>query len=169
MSDAATMAAVRDAVREIDPTLPILGLATLRERVSLSYLPVESGALGAAGFGVLALILVASGIYGIIAYAITQRRREIGIRIALGARRGAVLRLVTGRAMFVAGIGATTGLVTAIFAPMGLDQMLFGVSRFDPRAVGPAVALFAIVVVLAAAIPAWRVLRVSPIQALRLD
>ena len=169
MSDVATMAAIRDAVREIDPTLPILGLATLRERVSLSYLTVESGAMGAAGFGALALILVASGIYGIIAYTISQRRREIGIRVALGARGTTVLRLVTGRVLMVVGVGTTIGLLAAIFAPLGLDQMLFGVSRFDIHAMGAAVVLFAMVALVAAAIPAWRVLRASPVQALRLD
>jgi predicted permease len=168
-SDAALVAQVRTVIRKIDPALPIVGLGTFRQHVSVAYAPIETGAVGALGFGILALLLAASGVYGLTAYAVAQRRREIGIRMALGATRGAVLRLVAGRALTLTLVGAGAGALLAALVPMGLDSLLFGVSRYDPRALVVAIALFGAVAALAALVAARRAVGLDPMQVLRLE
>jgi putative ABC transport system permease protein len=166
---AALVAPVRAAIGRIDPTLPIVGLGTFRQHVSVAYAPIETGAVGALGFGILALLLAASGVYGLTAYAVAQRRREIGIRMALGATRGAVLRLVAGRALTLTLVGAGAGALLAALVPMGLDSLLFGVSRYDPRALAVAIAVFGAVAALAALVAARRAVGLDPMQVLRLE
>src|SRR6185503_19514270 len=134
----------------IDPALPIGRLGTFRQHIAVAYASTESGAIGALGFGILALLLAASGIYGIIAYSVAQRRREIGIRMALGARRTAVLRLIAGRALLLTMGGAAAGAIFAAVVPMGLDSLLMGVSPRDPRALVMATVVFGVVAVVAA-------------------
>jgi predicted permease len=167
--DAALVAPVRAAIHALDPALPIVGLGTFRQHISVAYVSIESGAIGALAFGLLALVLAASGVYGLTAYAVTQRRREIGIRVALGATGAAVLRLVAGRALTLTLVGAAAGALLAALVPMGLDSLLFGVSRYDPRALAGAMAVFGVVAVVAALVAARRALGLDPMQVLRLD
>jgi predicted permease len=162
-------AVIHRTVRAIDPSLPIVGLASLREHVSVAYASVESGAVGALAFAALGLLLAASGIYGITAYAVSQRRREIGIRMALGARGMSVMRLVAGRALLLTLGGALSGGLIVAFVPMGLDSMLHGVARHDVGTLGSATALFCAVAVVAALSAARRAVRLDPMRVLRLD
>ena len=162
-------AQVERVVRAIDPGLPIIGLGTLRERISVSYAAVESAAAGALAFAGLGLLLAASGVFGITAYAVSQRRREIGIRMALGARAGSVLRLVAGRALLLTLAGALAGGLIVALVPMGLETMLHGVGRSDLPALGSGVLLFSVVALGAALAAAWRAVRLNPMRVLRLD
>ena len=168
-STAGLAAAVHRTVRAIDPSLPVGGIGTLREHVSVAYASVESAAATALAFGGLGLLLAASGIYGIIAYAVSQRRREIGIRMALGARGRSVLRLVAGRALVLTLGGALIGGLVVALVPMGLDSLLHGVARDDLGALMSTTALFGVVAVLAALAAAWRAVRLNPMRVLRLD
>ncbi|HKS07267.1 MAG TPA: ABC transporter permease [Gemmatimonadaceae bacterium] len=168
-SEAGLIAAIGGAVRAIDPALPVVGLRTLRQHLAVSYVSVETGAVGAAGFGVLALLLAASGVFGLTAYTVSQRRREIGIRVALGARRASVMKLVAGRALILTLSGALSGALIASFVPMGFDAMLFGVAQFDITALTAGTALFGVIGVIAALVAARRAVRLDPAHVLRLD
>ncbi|HSE50738.1 MAG TPA: ADOP family duplicated permease [Gemmatimonadales bacterium] len=162
-------AALQRTVRAIDPNLPVTGLASLREHVSTAYASVESAAAGALAFAGIGLLLAASGTYGLIAYAVSQRRREIGIRMALGAPGGAVLRLVAGRVLGLTLAGALAGGLLVQLVPMGLDSMLHGVGRGDLAALGLATGLFSAVAILAALSAARRAVRLDPMRTLRVE
>ena len=168
-SELALLPSIRAAIRAIDPELPIAGLGSFRQHVAVAYASTESGAIGVLGFGVLALLLAASGIYGITAYSVSQRRREIGIRMALGAPRTAVLRLIAGRALVLTMAGAGVGAVFAALVPMGLDSLLFGVSPRDPRSLAMATVVFGFVAVVAALLAARRAVRLDAMRVLRLE
>jgi predicted permease len=168
-SELALLPAIRAAIRAIDPTLPVVGLGTLRQHVSVAYTSTESGAIGVLGFGILALLLAASGIYGITAYTVSQRRREVGIRLALGARHSSVLRLIAGRALGLTMIGAGVGAALAALVPMGLDSLLLGVSPRDPRALAMATIVFGFVAVTASLAAALRAVRLDAMRVLRLE
>jgi len=167
-SDTRLVGAIRATMREIDPAVPVIGLATLRDHIALAYTPVESGALGATAFGVLAVLLTASGIYGVVSYGVSQRRREIGIRAALGARAGDVVRLVVGRAVRLTLVGVAIGLATVALVPMGLNRLLYGVSSHDPATLGATGLLFLLVAGIAGFVPARRAARLDPMRVLRL-
>src|SRR6185369_6147584 len=164
----AVIASIRATLRDIDPTLPIVGLATMRDRLSLAYAAVDNGAVGAAGFGIIAALLAATGIYGIIAYGVHQRRREIGIRVALGARGRSIVTLVVGRAVALTLFGLLLGLALWIAVPMGLERILFGVSRGDPLTLMVTAAALGAIAFIAALVPVYRALRLDPTQVLRI-
>jgi predicted permease len=163
---------VRDleqAVWSIDPNLPLASVRTLREiyDASLARTSFTLVMLGIAGG--MALLLGVAGIYGVISYAVSQRRREIGIRIALGAPPGAVTRLFVGHGMVLAGIGVAIGLATAFAVTRLMATLLFEVSPVDPVTYGlVSLTLFA-ATVLACYLPALRATRVDPIGALRAE
>jgi predicted lysophospholipase L1 biosynthesis ABC-type transport system permease subunit len=163
----ALLAPLRAAVRETDATLPVIGLTTLGEHVSVAYSAIESSAIGALAFATLSALLAASGIFGVVAYGVSRRRREIGIRLALGATNGRVLRLVVGRAFRATAAGVTLGVVVVLALPAALDRLLYGVSHRDPFTVAAAVLLFAAVATVAALVPALRATRVAPMAELR--
>jgi ABC-type antimicrobial peptide transport system permease subunit len=165
----ALMPLIQATMREIDPSLAVVGLATLRDHVSVAYSAVRGAAIAMAGFGVLATLLAAAGIYGVIAYGVAQRRREIGIRMALGAGRGAVVRLSVTRILTLTLAGAAVGLAVVLLVPMGLDALLLGVSPRDPVTLGGAVLLFVLTAAIAAAAPARRAAGLEPMRVLRLD
>ena len=118
-------------------------------------------------FAGLALILAAVGIYGVIGYAVSQRTQEIGIRMALGARRGSVLRMVVGQAMTLAMIGILLGAAGAWGLSRLMQKLLYGVTPSDPITFATVAALLAVVAALAASIPGLRATRVDPVIALR--
>jgi ABC-type antimicrobial peptide transport system permease subunit len=120
-------------------------------------------------FGLTALVLAAVGIYGIVAYAVTERTREIGVRIALGAARTQVVTMVLWKALRLAGAGLLCGSVAAFALARVLESLLYEVSATDPGALGVAAALLLAVVVAAASIPAFRASRVDPVTALRAE
>jgi ABC-type antimicrobial peptide transport system permease subunit len=115
------------------------------------------------------LVLAAIGIYGVTAYAVSRRTREIGIRVALGADEGRVLRLVLGQGLVLAGIGVAIGVVLAGLGSSLLESLLYGVRGLDPLTFGAASLLFAIVTLIATYIPARRAARIDPMVALRAE
>ena len=163
-----TASAVRAAVARLDAGLAVQ-ITTLE--ANLDYWRNFAGALTTLGatLGLLALALGSVGIYGVVAYFVGRRTREIGIRAALGARRGDVLALILGRTMLPVAIGAAAGISVAIAISRVLSSVLFGVSPFDPLGIGAA-AVFVLAAALAAALlPARTAARVQPMTALRHD
>jgi hypothetical protein len=121
------------------------------------------------GVGVLALILAATGIYGVMAYAISRRRREIGIRMANRREPGPVLAIVARRALLLIGSGALLGLAVALAAGRFLEKILYGVQPSDPLSLGIVLAMMLAIAALACWIPARRAIRINPVTALRLE
>ena len=117
--------------------------------------------------GAIGLLLAASGIYGVIAYFVSQRTQEIGVRIALGASRGRVVRLILGQALRLVAIGAALGVAAALSASQVLSSQLFGVSRTDPLTIAAVVATLVGVALVASAVPAHRAAGVDPTRALQ--
>jgi predicted permease len=158
---------VRRTVRALDPNLPVADVRTLEQVAddSLARPRFTTTLLGL--FAMLALALATVGIYGVISLLVTRRRQEIGIRMALGARRGAILGMVLQRGMTLAAVGLVVGLTGALWLTGALTSLLYGVTRFDPLAFAVAPALLASVALLACAVPAARAAAVNPVVALR--
>ncbi|HTQ60272.1 MAG TPA: ABC transporter permease [Candidatus Solibacter sp.] len=163
----AVAAAVRSEISSIDPQVPVSGVATLDEVVSASVANQRFTALLFLLFGVIALLLTAVGIYGVISYGVSQRTHEIGIRLALGARRREVLGLIVGEAMRPALLGALLGLFAAFGLSRLLTNLLFNVKPTDPPVFAAVLLLLVGVALLASYIPARRATRVDPMVALR--
>ena len=159
--------AVRAQVHAIDPNQPISSLRTMDEVASASVAPRRFSTVLLGAFAGLALFLASLGIYGVIAYSVTQRTHEIGIRMALGARRADVLRLVIGQGLRPVGLGLLAGLLTAVPLTRLLSGLLFGVGATDPWTFAGIPLLLASVGLLACYFPARRAARVDPLTALR--
>ena len=158
---------VRAAVAAIDPNLPLFSVMSLDSLTSISLLPVKIAATVAGTLGILALLLGAIGLYGVMSYLVRQRTREIGIRMALGAQRGAVVDLVTRHGMRWTGIGLAIGLTISLAVAKLIAGFLYGVGAADPIAfIGIAVLLIATAYV-ACYIPARRASQIDPLAALR--
>ena len=157
----------RSALREIDPELPLYDLRTMNEslRNSMSLRRMYSWLLTV--FAGVALALAIGGIDGVLSYVVGQRRREIGIRMALGAHRGRVLRLVLRHGARLAATGITLGLLAAIAVSRLMATLLFGVPPFDPLTYGGVAAVLTATALLAAYAPARRAVRVHPQTVLR--
>jgi putative ABC transport system permease protein len=163
----ALTAAIRRELRAIDPTLPIFDVRTLDERAGRSSARQRISALLLGTFATVALLLAATGLYGVLSYMVTERTREIGIRVALGAARGRIVSLVARQGLVVVGIGLSAGLVLSAMASRVLDALLYGVAPGDPVTFAAVSALLAMVGVAASLVPALRATRVSPLEALR--
>ncbi len=160
-------ASLRGQIRQIDPDLPLFGERTMEDVVSGS-LAQRRFAMQVVGlFGVLALLLASVGIYGVMAYSVSQRTREIGIRVALGASRGNILRWVLGQGVTLISIGMATGLIAAFALMRLLRTMLFGVAPTDLITYGGLAVVLGIVALVACYIPARRATKVNPLVALR--
>jgi putative ABC transport system permease protein len=163
--------AVRGIVREIDPQVALYQVYTMEslvqqsESVFLRRFPLIL--LGA--FAVTALLLAVVGTYGVVSYAVAQRVRELGIRIALGASTRSVMTLVVGHVAAIAAVGIGAGLALAVALSRYAEGMLYGVRATDPVTYAGVAALLAVVAAAAAAIPARRASRVDPVTALRAD
>jgi len=160
---------VRSAVNRMDISQPIFKVETLDAALSANQVPQRLAALLLSGFGIVALLLATIGIYGVVAFTVGQRTREIGVRRALGAQSSDVLRLVLGQGMVLTGIGIAIGLVGAIFLTRVLASLHFGISPNDPLVFLLVAALFTGVSLLASWIPARRAVRVDPLVALRYE
>ena len=161
--------AMRAAVREVDSNQPVQTVATMRELIAASTDEprFQTRLLGA--FAMLALLLAVVGIYGVLAYSVAQRTHEIGIRMALGAEAGDVLRMVLRRTLALAATGIAIGAAAALAATRVLAKFLFEVKPSDPATFVTVAALLAGVAVLASWVPARRAARVDPVEALRYE
>jgi putative ABC transport system permease protein len=155
--------------RRLDRLLPITSVRTMDD-LRASALHSDRFNLWLIGsFALLALLLAALGIYGVMAYTTSQRTREIGIRLALGAQRGDVMKLVVGQGMKLALIGVALGLPASFALTRLIKSLLFGIGSADPLAFSAAVLMLAIAALLACYIPARRAAKVDPMVALRHD
>jgi predicted permease len=161
--------ALRDALREVDPELPVEQEGSFAALIGVALLPNRVAALLATLFGATGLVLAAVGLYGLLAFRVQSRRKEIGIRIALGAKARDIRRLVLGEALRVITAGIAFGLVLAGGASRLLGSMLFGLSPLDPPTYGLIVAVLLGVGWIAAAGPTGRALRTEPFEVLRHD
>jgi putative ABC transport system permease protein len=166
---ASLAAAVRSEITALDPQVPVSEVATMDEVVSASVANQRFGALLFMLFGAIALVLTAVGIYGVISYGVAQRTHEIGIRLALGAGRREVLRMIVGEAMRPALLGAALGLVAAFGLTRLLTRLLYNVRPTDPPVFVAVLFLLIGVALLASYIPARRATRVEPMVALRYE
>ena len=165
----ALVPALRREVAALDRMTPVSEIRSLDEIVGISVAVRKFSTLLLAGFAVLALLLAGLGTYGVIAYAVTLRRYEIGVRMALGAANRSVLLLVMSEGFVVSAIGLVAGLVAASVVGRGIRTMLFGVAPSDPASLVGTSLLLSVVAIGASVIPARRALRVDPLEALRAE
>src|SRR5258707_433176 len=165
----ALISTVRAQVQSLDSNLALTNVQTIGELLSQGLWAPRMGAALLAVFGALALILAIIGVYGVLSYSVNQQTREIGIRMAMGAQTGRVLRLVVGQGMRLAAAGLALGLLVAFAAMRLLGSLLFGVSAHDPLTFGAVSLVLALAAVLACYIPARRATKVDPIIALRYE
>jgi predicted permease len=161
--------AIRRAVHELDATLVVNGLRTMEEQLDRSASDERALALLAIGFSLLAVVLAAVGLYGVLAYSTEQRTREIGVRLALGAQRSRVVALVLQEMLLIASIAVVVALPSTVALARLFTSQLYGVKSTDPITLTVAVVVTAIMVMLAAALPARRAASVQPMRALRTE
>jgi predicted permease len=162
-------AELRKLLAQLNPNLPIVQAQTLEDYASLTLIPQRVAASVSGSLGIVGLLLAAIGIYGVTAYMVSSRTREIGIRVALGAQRGDVVRMVLRQGMMLAFAGMAIGLVLAAGASRLLGSLLFGVGPTDPLAFGGSAVLFCLIGLVACYVPARRATAVDAVEALRYE
>jgi putative ABC transport system permease protein len=168
--DAAALApAIRQAIWSVDKDQPIIRVATMDDLLAASAAERRFAMILFEAFGLVALVLAATGIYGVLSGSVTERTREIGVRLALGASRRNILALVFRQGLTLTVLGIALGLCGAVAASQAIITLLYGVSRLDPVAYLGVVALLAGVAVIACWVPAWRAARVDPSITLRAE
>jgi putative ABC transport system permease protein len=160
---------MQSILKTMDPNLPVLQAGSLTEITAFNLVPQRIAVWIAGSVGTIALLLAMIGVYGLTAHAVAQRRREIGIRIALGALRGQVLRMTVRRSLLLTTIGSLVGLAIAAGVAQALTSFLYGISPIDPLSFAGAAALLGAVALVASAIPARRAASVNPVEALRAE
>ncbi|HLJ44843.1 MAG TPA: ABC transporter permease [Bryobacteraceae bacterium] len=160
---------IREAIRELDKDVTVTGVDTMENTMARSVAQPRFRTGLLAIFAALALMLAAIGIYGVVSYSVSQRTHEIGLRMALGAAQGSVLRMVVGQGLQLAGIGVTIGLVGAFIATRSLGALLFSVSPGDPVTFIGVSVLLAAIALGSSLLPAWRGSRIDPLVALRYE
>jgi putative ABC transport system permease protein len=160
---------LREQVQAVDSNLPVFGERTMKSVVADSVGQRRFAMQVVALFGVLALLLASIGIYGVMAYSVNQRTREIGIRMALGASRTTIMRWVLRQGLVLIAIGVGTGLLAAVALMRLLRSLLFGVATTDVVTYGALAFVLAIVALLACYIPARRATKIDPLVALRYE
>jgi putative ABC transport system permease protein len=160
---------VREIVRSLDREVPMYSVQTMEERVGSSVDRQRFYATLIGIFAAVALILSAVGLYGVIAYAVSQRTHELGVRVALGATADRISRMVIGEGLALTAAGAVIGIAGSIFAGKLVATLLFGVSPFDPVTLSAVIAVLALVATFASWLPARRAARVDPLVAMRGD
>jgi predicted permease len=168
--DAAALApAIRNAIWSVDKDQPIVQVATMDNLLAASAAERRFALILFEAFGIVALVLAATGIYGVLSGSVTERTREIGVRLALGASRGNVLALVFRQGMTLTALGVALGFCGAVAASQAIITLLYGVSRLDPIAYLGVISLLVGVSVIACWVPAWRAARVDPSITLRAE
>jgi len=160
-------AAIREAVREADSRQPVYSVRGMEDLVANSLAPRRFAMRILGFFAATALFLAALGLYGVTSYGVAQRKREIGIRMVLGAEPGGVIRLVVGRGLRLAAIGAGIGAAGCLAGARLIQTQLFGVGAFDPLTVAAMASILLAAATVASYLPARRAMRVDPVVALR--
>jgi putative ABC transport system permease protein len=160
---------VRASLRSIDPGVPIAAIASMETLLDQSLGPRRFNLYLLATFAAASLALAAIGLFGVMAYLVSQRTREIGVRLALGATRGEVFRLIIGRGLGLAVVGAGVGVGGALWLTRAMQTLLFSVSRTDPMTFIAVPLALVLVALVACYIPARRAMRVDPVTALRAE
>jgi putative ABC transport system permease protein len=160
---------LREVLRGLDPDIPLAGLTTMEDVLSrsTSFQRTIAGAVGL--FALVALLLAALGLYGVLAYQVTQRTHEIGIRVALGARAEHILRMVVGQGFILVGMGLAIGVLGALGGARVIRGRLFEVGAADPATFVGVVLFFSVVALLACLLPSWKAWRVDPVVAFRAE
>lgn len=166
---AKSVADLRDAVAAVDPNLPLLHVTTIHEQVSNLMTHDELISTLTAIFSLLALLLVAIGLYGVMSYSVVRRTNEIGIRVALGAQTHTVQWMILSESLLLLAVGVCLGLPLTLFAATYIKDQLFGLSALDPMTFTVALTVVSVMTLLAAWLPAWRAAKVDPMVALRCD
>jgi putative ABC transport system permease protein len=166
---ASLFAAVRNQLKELDPDQPVTGMRTMAEVISRSVWQPRLYTILFGVFAVVALFLASVGIYGVMSYSVSQRTHEIGIRMALGAQTGDVLRMVLGQGLLLALVGVAIGLGAAFALTRLMASLLYSVSATDPTTFAAIALLLLGVALLACYIPARRAMKVDPMVALRYE
>lgn len=165
----ALLADMRRELLALEPSAVFMGSSTMEQNLGTSLMPARVGAMLATAFGGLGTLLAAIGLYGVIAFSVARRTREIGLRMALGAKPGAVLSMVMRQGFSIVAIGLVSGGLLAAAAATALRGVLYGVSPFDPAAWGLAIAAMIAAAGFANFVPARRAMRVDPMSALRTE
>jgi predicted permease len=160
---------VRREVQRLDPNMPLADVRTMTNQLGISLFPARLGGATLGIFGILGLVLAAVGIYGVMAYSVSQRTREIGIRVALGADHGNVVGMVVRKGMVLVTMGALLGLGTAVITSRAMAGLIYGVSALDPVTFIGIPSVLGAVALLATYLPARRAAAVDPMLALRAD
>jgi len=161
--------AIKNAIWSIDKDQPIVRVARMDDLLAASAAERRFVLILFQAFGLIALALAATGIYGVLSASVTERTREMGVRAALGAQRSGIVALVLRQGMTLTGLGIGIGAVGAVAASQALASLLFGVSRLDPITYLAVIALLTAVAVIACGIPAWRAAKIDPMVALRYE
>jgi predicted permease len=161
--------ALRQAVAEVDPNINVLRVISMPAQVGANFRIQRLLARLMTLYGVVALALACLGLYGVTAYTVTQRTREIGVRVALGADRGGIMRAIVGAPILQTGVGLALGLPLALLMGQALSSQLFGLGGQDPAVLVAAVVVLLLTTAIAAVVPARRATRIDPARALRGD
>jgi putative ABC transport system permease protein len=164
---AALTPAIKNAIWSVDRDQPIVRVATMDSLLATSEAERHFVLILFEAFGLVALVLAATGIYGVLSGSVTERMREIGVRVAVGATRGDILALIVRQGIMLTAVGVVIGLLGAAAASRALSSLLFGVSRLDPVTYLGVIALLAGVSIIACGLPAWRAAQIDPATTLR--
>ena len=166
---ASTVRALREQITRLDPDLALFDIHSMHDRIDLSLASRRTSMLLANAFGAVALFLASLGIYGVLAYLVAQRTREIGIRVALGSTPGGILQLVLREGSKLVAVGFVLGVIAAAALQKTVANLTYGVRPFDPLVLLSVMALLGAIALLACAVPARRAMRVDPMVALRYE